>query len=76
MTQLFRLVGPLRPAPASAAEAALRATPDRRPTASASGQRDDAASLRAALDRLERLLKSDTPLRPDAPKGFYLNVLV
>ena len=62
MTDLYRLVGPLRPA-ASASESAIRATPD-------------AATLRAALDRLDQFLKSGTPPRPDAPKGFYLNIVV
>jgi hypothetical protein len=76
MTDLYRLVGPLRPA-ASASESAIRATPDRQqPGRSAADRRDDAATLRAALDRLDQFLKSGTPPRPDAPKGFYLNIVV
>jgi hypothetical protein len=51
--------------------------PDRQqPGRSAPGERDDAASLRAACDRLDLFLKSGTPPRHDAPKGFYLNVVV
>jgi hypothetical protein len=76
MTDLFRLVGPLRPTP-SASEASVRVTADRQPPGrSAAGGRDDAAFLRTALDRLDQFLKSGTPPRSDAPKGFYLDVVV
>jgi hypothetical protein len=75
MTDLFRLV-PLRPPASAASEATVRAMPDRQPGRSTAGERDDAASLRAALDRLDLFLKSGTPPRSDAPKGFYLNVVV
>ncbi|MFO1154731.1 MAG: hypothetical protein U1E42_13880 [Rhodospirillales bacterium] len=75
MTDLFRLVGPLRPTTAS--ETTVRSTSDRQqPGRSATGQRDDADTLRAALDRLDQYLKSGEPPRADARKGSYLNVVV
>ena len=31
------------------------------------------AKSQAALERLDRLLKDDTPLRKDAPRGYYFD---
>jgi hypothetical protein len=31
------------------------------------------AQSRAALERLDRLLKDDAPLREDAPRGYYFD---
>lgn len=37
---------------------------------------DDSAEARAALNRLSRLLDSGVPLKPNAPRGFYLNFII
>jgi hypothetical protein len=34
---------------------------------------NSSAKTRAALERLDRLLKDDTPLREDAPRGYYFD---
>jgi hypothetical protein len=34
---------------------------------------NSSAQSRAALERLDRLLKDDTPLREDAPRGYYFD---
>ena len=76
MTDLFRLVGPLRPT-APSESTATRMPADRQQAGrSAAGERDDPETLRAALDRLDRFLKSGEAPRADARKGSYLNVVV
>lgn len=80
MTDLFRLVGPPRPPGSASASASASDTGVRPSTERSSGRSSDArtppAALQAALDRLDQFLKSGTPPRTDAPKGFYLNVVV
>ena len=34
---------------------------------------NSSAQSRAALERLDRLLKDDVPLREDAPRGYYFD---
>ena len=36
-------------------------------------QSSPSAQSRAALERLDRLLKDDAPLREDAPRGYYFD---
>jgi hypothetical protein len=62
----------------SPSEAGLRATRTvREVRASAAFAADagggDSQEVRAALQRLNRILASDQPLRANAPRGFYPN---
>ena len=36
----------------------------------------DGPEVRRAVDKLNRVLDSGRPLRPDVPRGFYLNLRV
>lgn len=36
----------------------------------------DNERTRRALDRLDRILASDEPLRSDVPRGYYLDILI
>ncbi|MFO1128191.1 MAG: hypothetical protein U1E66_07175 [Rhodospirillales bacterium] len=78
MTDLFRLVGTLRPTTSATTPAT---EPGTRPTAEPPpGRPTDARTapeaLKTALKQLDQLLKSGTPARADAHRGTYLNVLV
>lgn len=71
MSDVFRLIGTLRPA----------ADAERRPPARAEGASgrafdDPRRSLDAALDRLDRQLRSGAAPDPLARRGTYLNILV
>jgi hypothetical protein len=73
MDDLFKLVGTLRPVATPGSPA--RSTPERPSQRDASAP-DGKAALDAALSRLDHLVRSGAPLRPDAPRGSYLNVVV
>ena len=36
----------------------------------------DTPEFRRALDRLNRVLDEDKPLRDDVPRGYYLNLVI